>query len=294
MPDNKLKSKGSITVEAALILPLFISFFMVFLYFFHILLAQDHLQEVITDVGVKLAREAYVYQRLNSGLDDSKASDMESSDLISDYKDIFTIVKDVGYVSLLVGHKADLDFINSSCIEGGYRGISFLKSSVLGDDEYININMEYSVKAPVPLFDVKSNIVTQQIRLKSWTGLWINNNMTGKDGNGEDEDKKTVYVTRTGSVYHRSSECSHIKLSISTVSGIPTDLRNNNGGKYHPCEMCLKNSKGEEVAYYITKEGVRYHKDLTCSGIKRDVIAIDISEVVGRRPCSRCGQLSGN
>lgn len=41
---------------------------------------------------------------------------------------------------------------------------------------------------------------------------------------------------------------------------------------------------------YITNQGDCYHKDLGCSGIKRTVRMIRLSEVGTRRPCSRCGQ----
>lgn len=65
-------------------------------------------------------------------------------------------------------------------------------------------------------------------------------------------------------------------------------LRNESGGKYHACEKCVHgSSKGSNV--YITDQGDRYHNSLTCSGLKRTVYTARISEVPGKRACSKCG-----
>ena len=66
-------------------------------------------------------------------------------------------------------------------------------------------------------------------------------------------------------------------------------LRNENGEAYRKCMQCryAENAFGR---LYITNQGDCYHKDLGCSGIKRTVRMIRLSEVGTRRPCSRCGQ----
>ena len=70
------------------------------------------------------------------------------------------------------------------------------------------------------------------------------------------------------------------------------------GGKFG-ISLIGSDFSGEEItlraAYhirllYITNQGDCYHKDLGCSGIKRTVRMIRLSEVGTRRPCSRCGQ----
>ena len=98
----------------------------------------------------------------------------------------------------------------------------------------------------------------------------------------------TVYVTETGLVYHRDYHCTHLELSIHMVLQSEIEsLRNEGGGKYHPCQHCMKGAGG---GVYITDTGDRYHSSLSCSGLKRTIYAVPLSEVAGKGACSRCGK----
>ena len=102
------------------------------------------------------------------------------------------------------------------------------------------------------------------------------------------EDDETVYVTETGLVYHRDYHCSYLDLSIHLVSMQEiSSLRNKSGGKYYPCEHCAEQSVG---MVYITENGDRYHNSLSCSGLKRTIYAVPLSEVAGKGACSRCSK----
>ena len=91
----------------------------------------------------------------------------------------------------------------------------------------------------------------------------------------------------TGLVYHKDYHCTHLDLSIRMASGEEvSSLRNESGGKYYACEHCGGGSGG---AVYITSYGDRYHSSLSCSGLKRTVYAVPLSEAVGKGACSKCG-----
>lgn len=116
---------------------------------------------------------------------------------------------------------------------------------------------------------------------------------TGRDddsaGANSASSSEYVYVTETGTVYHTSSSCTHIDLSITSVSMQAAEgMRNESGGKYHACEKCVKDSSMSGNVY-ITKYGDRYHNSLSCSGLKRTVKMVNIDSVSDLRECSKCG-----
>ena len=96
-----------------------------------------------------------------------------------------------------------------------------------------------------------------------------------------------VYITPQGSVYHLYSDCSHLELSIqrTTMAGAKS-LKNAYGENYSECKLCEK-EYGEMV--YITSEGERYHSNRQCSGLKRTIRQVPMSQVSERSKCLRCG-----
>lgn len=111
------------------------------------------------------------------------------------------------------------------------------------------------------------------------------------EGEGDEEDNRLVFVTRTGKVYHTCNVCRHIKLSVREVAfNKVRSLRNRSGAKYYPCAYCARGGKsGGSV--YITDDGNRMHFRRNCGGIKRtvDVMTKKEAEARGYRPCARCG-----
>lgn len=165
------------------------------------------------------------------------------------------------------------------------KNANMLLSSVLKDGQTIDLVLTYQLRAPIQLPGV---FFLQRARVRAWTGR-----DDGSGGNGGDQketEQEYVYVTVTGTVCHADPECTHLKLSIREVSKSSLEtLRNNSGGKYHPCEKC-GDHPGSGI--YITNEGNRYHTSLSCSGLKRTVRKVTKEEAGNMRMCSKCGQAS--
>lgn len=105
---------------------------------------------------------------------------------------------------------------------------------------------------------------------------------------GLEEEESLVYITPDGSVYHLYADCTHLDLSIRQVSfAYAAAAKNLYGERYRECELC-----GGKVSslVYITEEGNCYHSEKTCSGLKRTIVCVPISEVFGRSCCLRCMQ----
>lgn len=112
-----------------------------------------------------------------------------------------------------------------------------------------------------------------------------------KEKGGEETEDTIVFVTKSGTVYHTSSLCTHIKLSVTEISGEEVlNRRNTGGGKYYPCEFCMR-GKTATGRVFITKEGNRVHTKKDCAGIKRTVRSMNRTEAERRgfKRCERCG-----
>jgi len=148
--------------------------------------------------------------------------------------------------------------------------------------EQIRICVSYQLKLPIHFGHWSSIPVTQQAVYRKWIGA--------SKGDGE-TDGDYVYVTLYGSVYHRSTGCRYLDLTVRAVDRLEVSaLRNKDGSIYYACH-CAKGATG---SVYITDYGTSYHGKINCSSLKRMVHKIPLSEVGSRQPCSQCGAKEGH
>lgn len=243
--------KASITVEAAMAVPLFFFAVISLLYLMEIMAIQTSVRAGLQYAGKELAKEAYT-------------------------------------VSTVIPWKLEEDIVNGigagrldrSIVVGGSGGIHCQKSRMSAITGIGNLVAEYEVRLPIPMFGLSPVTYRQEMKVKGWTGY-------EKSGFIE-PDEQTVYVTETGLVYHKNYHCTYLDLSIHMVqSSQMNELRNEDGGKYYPCEHC---THGTQEGVYITDTGNRYHNSFACSGLKRTIYAVPVSEVAGKGACARCGK----
>lgn len=251
--------RGSLTLEAACVLPLFLFAMISVLYFVQIVSLSVNLTGAFCETGKELA--VYAYVKENGGLPKGQVSDLITGGLSTAY--------------------AKSKVIDRAKLKSGNGSLSMIQSSFLKKGKVIDLVGRYRVKYPVTLFPLPKLYILSRGYVRAWTGRDGTNGDGSTAGNGE-----MVLVTVNGSVYHKDPNCTHIKLSIKTVNqAIVESLRNQSGGKYHPCENC----GGGYGSVYITDTGNRYHSSLGCSGLKRGLLLIPASEVEGWQSCSRCG-----
>jgi hypothetical protein len=99
-----------------------------------------------------------------------------------------------------------------------------------------------------------------------------------------------VYIAENGRVYHTDKGCIYLNPGIQSIRYSRVEFsRNHSGGKYKVCKIC---SNGEEIVgktvVYITPYGDSYHLDKACSGLKRTIRKVLLSEIGKMPPCSKC------
>lgn len=274
-PGRKNKLNASMTVEAAIVLPLFLFFFLNLLEIMEIYRLQSTLLAAFRETGRELSIYAYVYREA--------AGEQEESE---DGK-LAALLGDVAFSYLYVREKveelAGEEYLDSSPIKGGKEGIVYAESSVFGQRDIIELAAVYQVEPFIGIAGFKPAWFYSRYYGRAWTGYDVT-----PEENGREAEEEYVYITENAEVYHLSRECSHIRLSISECeAGELENLRNSSGERYTPCELCIR-SPSEK--YYVARNGERYHQDLNCSGLKRTVIVIPRREAEKQyRLCARCG-----
>lgn len=246
--------KAVLSVETALVLPVFLFVMLLLMSFTSIFYISVKMDAAISEEAKLTARN--IYDNSNYG---------------------------VGGIEASVCERLGDGLLNSGLIYGGKAGLDFSDSDISGS-EVICVCANYNISLPFDLFGVshsKQCRLQKCIIMHSWVGY-----VHGLDS--FTNLAEYVYMTANGTVYHRNRECSHIRLHIQSVDGKDIKKsRNSSGGKYKRCVYCKPRLSDEKL--YITSDGDRYHNTLNCSGLKRSVYRVKVQDLVGVSPCSRCG-----
>ena len=306
--------KASLTVEAAIVLPIFIFACYAFLFFFYVINIQENLHNASTKACETVASYGYLIRYIEnrgtelenekdkeSNADYFKAGEEKEEKLVSSIGDsdlarlIYCLTDALlikSYVKKHMTIQNNLDLF----IKGGFGGISFLGSNLYDEDDFVTIQMTYTVKPPVFSDILPGFPVVQCVRMHSFNGHEVAKKNSVPD---EEQNEEVVFITESGSVYHTHSDCTYIKIVLDQVAyDTISSLKNESGSRYYPCEGCVKSKNGQmedlHSTVYITKHGTRYHISTSCSKIKRNIKQIKLSEVGSRKKCSKCSKRDGD
>lgn len=261
------KLKGSLTVEAAFALPIFLFFILQIMSVINMISLQSRLSAALHQTGNQMAFAGYVYEKtvggaLPEGIASTALTAFYAGNQILDY--------------------AGRDYLDKSCMKNGAAGLSFAGTSIMEHNDMIEIYISYQIEPMFSVMEFSSFSVSQCYYGRAWTGYDVENGISDFT-----EEDPMVYVTKTGTVYHTNRDCTYLNPSIEAVS--MTDIgssRNGSGGKYYACEIC--GSTKTEGCVYITNQGNSYHCTMSCSGLKRTIYTIPLSQTNGRGRCSKC------
>lgn len=251
-PFSRKKLRGSVTVEAALSVPIFLFAVLSLIY----LLEIQAIRLSVTSAAQSASKKA--------------AEDMALIPVFNPLKLKSDLVDFIG-----------AERLERSIVEGGSSGIHCWRSWYESDNGVLHVELDYKVRLPFPGFTSAGMKCRESFLVKVWNGY--------EKAGMESDDDSIVYVTENGIVYHTNYRCNYLQLSIRFVpySGV-SELRNEDGKKYHACERCV--TVGASAGVYVTAYGDRFHNSLNCSGLKRTIYAVKKGECQGMGACNKCGQ----
>lgn len=251
--------RGSMTVEAALVLPLFLFCMTAVIQYGTVMGTAVQIGTALTETGKSMAAAAYAVKYADEVSEGTQAVGGALSAVYAQHK-VMSKVK------------------NASAVQN----VNLALSSFLKEEDRIDLVVTYQIRSQIGGIRLPGNFFLQRACIRGWTGR--NSSAGGQGENGGTEGTDLVYITENGGVYHEDPDCTYLNPSVREIDADAVgSLRNGSGEKYYACELC-----GEGAHIYITNEGNRYHSSLNCSGLKRTVHEED-RDTCGLKPCSKCG-----
>lgn len=268
------KTRASLTVEAAMVLPLFLFSMVILMMPMELMDEGRRVQTALEGACEDVSQYAYIMDELKQG---ETGEYLQMPGLVGELLGVLKKEAVIFYVKKRVESQAG---------SGRLEAVSFHRSSVLADGETIDLIMDYRLKLPYSVLGLKSVPMTARSSRRAWIGR------AGKDGgeSGDLKEDELVFVGRNSTRYHLSRTCHYLYNNISQVSlEEAKNMRNSFGKKYKPCSRC-GGIAGKGEAVYIMPGGEHFHSDRGCSSITSYVQAVPLSEVSHLGPCSYCSK----
>lgn len=286
------KVKAGMTVEAAIVLPIFLFFFLNLSCAIEMIRLHCNLEAALCNTGNKMsvygsaliggaAKAEVGTENVEDGMENNEGKKNNKSDniVIQEAGDIFFSYI---YVKNAVIKYEGKDYLDNSPLLYGSDGLQFIESDIFTSQDTFDITMTYAVSPWIDCIGIRPFRMANRYYGHIWNGYDLSN--FAKD----EEKAETVYIAENASVYHENINCTHLRLTIREVSpGQIGSERNIYGNKYTLCEKCGKGIMPNKL--YVGKEGDRYHYSDECPGLKRTVYSMKRAEAEQKyRPCSRC------
>ncbi len=266
--------RASLTLEAALVLPLLIFASVCLMLPAKIMMTERKLQAGLEEAGEELSQYAYLLDSVEQGNLDGIPGAGEAAKAFSQNA--------AAVAAPLYARSRALAY----CDTANVSHVSMLGSSVREDGETLDLVMDYEISFPFPVLGLSSLHRTVRSRRRCWIGR------EGRYGEGTDhvdEDERIVYVGRNSTRYHPDQSCHYLSNKLTAVSWESvSNKRNTDGSKYYPCSACAKGA-GKGSTVYIMPSGGKYHALQDCKAIMAYVRAVKLKEVKHLGACSYCG-----
>lgn len=268
--------KASMTVEASLVLPMFLLFFLTLGSSMEILRFHGKMAMALWNAGRETCLYGTALEEFR-GIGGAKEK-QEASGL---WETVGNLAFSQAYVRGKVEESLGNEYLGEAPVANGAAGLHYWGGSILNQDDLVEIVVSYQAEPKWTVQGFQSFWMENHFYGRLWTGFEI-----------KETDNALFYLAENAEVYHRSAECSHIKLNPEEIWTVAlANARNADGSRYRACTICAKGTMPERI--WVSPEGDCYHYVRDCPGLKRTVRAV-IWEVARKyRPCSRCGEKKG-
>lgn len=283
------RMEASMTVEAAVVLPLFLFFFLTLGGAIEMIRLHGNLEVALWEAGNKHAVYGHMLKEEKVGKSIKFAGEFMGTETI-EYDDCADrLWVELGGVALTSAYIKDqvvsclgTGYLEASPLLNGEKSLNFTESDVWKEDDTFEIIVTYKVAPLGKAAGVSSFRMVNKYYGHLWTGYKIS-----ETSGIEEELEEYVYVAENGEVYHVDRECTHLRLSVREVRlWEAMDERNKQGEKYDACEICCEGMPVVNV--YITDQGECFHYMRECPGLRRTVHRISFSEAEKYPACTRC------
>ncbi len=286
---RKQAAEGSMTLEAAMALPLFLFAAILMALPMEFLDTHREVQMILESTGREISRDAYLLHPGGDGGDvflPSRGGDgssrpggsMGGGGSVDPEDHGITLLGSAAAGAFLKGK------IERSSAADNITDVDVSRCRISSDGETIDLRVSWKEKLPFPVFTLNAVPMSARCLRRGWIGRPGDR----ASGNREKEDGRMVYLGRNSTRYHLSPYCHYLSNDI---RAIPRDeagtARNKDGRHYAPCSVCGGDSGSGVV--YVLPDGEKYHTRPDCSSLSSYVREVPLSSVEQLGSCSYCG-----
>ncbi len=273
---------GSVTVEAAFVLPLFIFAMISIMYLFNLIYIQLVMQIQLENTARIVCASTCVTTTIDANLDND-----ENVDSILE-EGIKKIVMDAaGTIAVKELFLSDdiRTFADNSLIVDGSEGLSFYGSTVTNTASFSNITLTYKARMPFIPEDVFTFNLINKCYFKAFSGKELKNNV--------DFREIYVYIAKNGSVFHLNRLCSYLERYTHLCN---EELLKKEYPYIKLCTLCKQGNnlftqpQLNGISYvYVTDDFDAYHITEACPYLNRYILRIPYDAALDAyKPCIRC------
>lgn len=271
--------KGSITLEAAIALPLFLLVSLTIIYIINVMYLQLSLQIALEETARNISKTAYISSEFYSLATEQQRDSLEENPSL--IENIGASIISIPYIQNCFLDEDTKKILENSSVENGSNGLSFSLTSVDMSTNIVDIVVTYKVTIPF----ISGDLFSFNLSNRCYMQIYM-----GKDMEREQADTSFyVYFTSYGKVYHTNKYCMYLlnyTKAIRYRDFLLQDALNN-------CLLCSSHVTTEQLykdnpIIYITSDEYTYHTTLDCQSFTKDVFRIKRTSLEEDELCEEC------